>query len=460
MTRWGDIRMRWSRIGLTLGLVTGFLLATAPSASMSAAAAAGPPASVPAPWTPSLATSGSDGTVEQVRQLVPCGGLMYAVGTFTQIRQNGVTYTRNNAFSFSATTGALTGWNPNVNGKVNSVALSANCATAYLGGVFTTVGGTAAKNIVSVNTSTGAVNSGFQRTANGQVSALLVSGNHLLTGGYFTSISGSARRYLVSLNPSTGSDDGYVNLNISGSYSYVDQGGQPSRANPTRVYNFALNPARNRLLVMGVFTSVGGQARRQIFMLSLNAANTAVHPWYSKEFDQNCAAVQPFWLQDASFAPDGTKIYIATTGYKPARGAGYLPAGPRAGLCDVAAAFPTTAGTVSSLWVNYTGCDSLYSTAADANTVYIGGHQRWVSNSLGCDSAGAGSVAAPGMAGLSPTSGAVTYNPTRGRGLGADDMVVTPAGLWIASDNFENTADCGGVGGHAGICFMPYKTTP
>ncbi len=445
--------MRLSRVRVAIGAVTGLLLTVA---HPMAVGAAGPVSSAPAAWTPSLATSGSDGTVEQVRQLVPCGGLMYAVGTFTQIRQGGVTVVRNNAFSFNATTGAVTAWNPNVNGTVNSVALSANCATAYLGGRFTTVHGTTVNNIASVSTSSGAVNTGFAHTANGQVSAMLVSGSHVLVGGYFTSINGLGRKYLASLNPSTGAVDGYVNLNISGTYQFNDQLGRPSVENPTRVYNFALNPARNRLLVMGVFTSVGGVGRRQIFMLSLNATNTTVHPWYSAEFNQNCAAVEPFWLQDASWSPDGAKIYIATTGFKPASGPGFFTSQPRAGLCDVAAAFPATAGLVSRQWVNYTGCDSLYSTAADSGSVYFGGHQRWMSNPLGCDGAGAGSVAAPGMVGLSPSNGSVNFNPTRGRGLGASDMVVTPAGLWIASDNLQNTEDCGGVGGHAGICFLPY----
>jgi hypothetical protein len=60
------------------------------------------------------------------------------------------------------------------------------------------------------------------------------------------------------------------------------------------------------------------------------------------------------------------------------------------------------------------------------------------------------------MVGLSPSRGSVVFNPTRGRGLGADDMEVTAAGLWIASDNFDNTNQCAGRSGHAGICFLPY----
>ena len=59
------------------------------------------------------------------------------------------------------------------------------------------------------------------------------------------------------------------------------------------------------------------------------------------------------------------------------------------------------------------------------------------------------------MVGLS-TGGAVIWNPTRARGLGADDMLITSAGLWIASDNAFGASQCGGIGGHAGICLMPY----
>jgi hypothetical protein len=106
-------------------------------------------------------------------------------------------------------------------------------------------------------------------------------------------------------------------------------------------------------------------------------------------------------------------------------------------------------------WINYTGCDSLYSTAADESTAYFGGHQRWVKNTFGCDAAGPGALSAPGMAGLSPSTGALTFNPTKARGLGADDMEITGAGLWIASDNQNNANQCGGVFGHAGICFLP-----
>lgn len=436
------------------GVALGVLLALALTSALPVGAAVGGPvSSVPASWTPQLATSGTDGSIEQLRQFATCGGNMYAVGQFSALSKGATVSARNNAASFSATNGVVTGWNPNVNGRVDTVAFNgADCSYAYLGGKFTSVGGTTVKNIARVNTTTGAVDAGFFNTAAGRVTHMEVMQGHLLVGGYFPG-------YLKSLNPTTGLSDGYAMPAISG--TYVFPGVKP---NATRVWNMTPSPDGNAVLIMGVFTSVGGFARRQIFRLNLGVTAT-VSGWYSDGnpanllyqdgFNEDCATVEPFWLQDASWAPDMSKIYVATTGYKPwDQGAGGTP---RAELCDAAAGFPATEETdVDPLWINYTGCDSLYSTAADTNTVYVGGHQRWMNSPLGCDGAGIVGTPAPGMAGLSPTTGALIFNPTKGRGLGADDMLITPAGLWIASDNQANVNQCGGVYGHAGICFLPY----
>ena len=38
----------------------------------------------------------------------------------------------------------------------------------------------------------------------------------------------------------------------------------------------------------------------------------------------------------------------------------------------------------------------------------------------------------------------------------ADDMLVTAAGLWIASSDRFNASMCGTATGHTGICLLPY----
>ena len=68
------------------------------------------------------------------------------------------------------------------------------------------------------------------------------------------------------------------------------------------------------------------------------------------------------------------------------------------------------------------------------------------------------------MGGFRPRNGSLITNASgtaglysRSRGYGADDLLVTGAGLWIASDNFDGGTSCGGSIGHAGICFLPYS---
>jgi hypothetical protein len=441
---------RPSLIASTLAVITGAALALTGSAPPAFASVSPTPAS----GTPQLAPTG---TTEQVRQLVQCGQTMYAVGSFTLIGQSGATYARNNIFSFSAVAPYLvTAWNPNVNGVVNTIAFNGtNCSTAYIGGKFTSVHGTAAANIAAISTSTGAVQTGFAHSANGQVETMANHKGHMLVGGYFTSISGSsANKYMASLSPTTGKNDGFISLNISGNYQYCNSTGTKcASSNNTRVYNQQISHGGSLDLVEGDFTSVGGKSRQQIFMLSLSGTTANVTAWTSSAFNQHCWYTEPFYVRAASWSPDDSTVYIGTTGFHLANWDGTFPL---TGICDVAAALPASQARVSTRWINYTGCDSLYSTAADSTTAYFGGHERWSQNPNGCNQAGQGAISAPGMEGLSPSTGKLIFNPTRARGLGADDMLVTTAGLWIASDNLSGSDTCGGVAGHAGLCFLPY----
>jgi hypothetical protein len=291
------------------------------------------------------------------------------------------------------------------------------------------------------------VKNGFAHNASGKVETVLLHAHRLLVGGFFTAINGSGRHYYAALDNVTGRDDRYLRLRVHGHYRYA--GVLPNR---TRIYNQQLSHSGHRLLVEGDFTSVGGKHRQQIFMLGLDARQARVTSWRSKEFNRDCSGAMPFYVRDAAWSPGDTTIYIATTGMAPN---GAPLTGRRTGLCDVAAAFPAQIGPVRHIWRNFTGCDSLYTTAASPATVYFGGHERWANNRHACNKAGPGAISAPGMVGLSP-AGAVTYDPTRSRGRGADDMLLTGGGLWVASDNFHGSDRCGHRTGHAGICFLPY----
>ena len=462
------------KIAAAAGVATASALAFAVLApATQAATPPGPVLAVPVTSIPHFPAQTS--TVEQIRQIAQCGNTMYAVGSFTVVKRQSTNYTRNNVFSFSATAPyAVASWAPAVNGTVNSITFNGgNCSHAYIGGKFTAIGSTAVKNIAEIDTTTGNVVTAFGHSASGQIETLASYQNHILAGGYFTSINGSpADPFMASLNPITGKNDGFVRLSISGSYQYAGVS-----TNTTNIYNQELSHGGTLDLVMGDFTSVGGQQRQQIFMLNLATTPASVTAWTSPQWDgsqgeatpQNpsngypyqCATVEPFYIQAAAWSPDDGTVYIATTGYHP----NGWPADntPRNGLCDAAAAFPATQAPVLANWINYTGCDSLFAAAADSAAVYIGGHERYASNPNGCDVLGTGGFNAPGVAGLDPGTGDLMLNSdgtaglySRGRGLGADDMVITSAGLWIASDNYQGTQMCGGANGLGGLCLLPY----
>jgi hypothetical protein len=420
----------------------------------------------PAVGTPALAAKGA---AERVRQLVQCGGTMYAVGTFTEISQNGTVYPRNNVFSFSATDPfTMTSWNPDVNGTVNTIAFNgANCADAYIGGQFSSVDGAAVKNIAEIDTTTGALVPGFRHDASGPVETILAVNGHLLAGGRFRGINGSAADpYYASLSPATGEDDGFVDLGISGHYRY-----KGVRSNSTEVYNQQLSPDGALVLVEGDFTLVGGLPRQQIFMINVTGRAATVTGWSSPAWDGSdptgggqydrywqCSDDQPFYIQDAAWSPDGSTIYLATTGDRPWR---WNARFPLVGLCDSVSAISSQQEENPPIsWTNYTGCGSLYTVAAASSAVFVAGDEQWADNPDGCKHAGPGSVKAPGMAGF--TAGGMLLLNARGtaglysRSPGPADLLLTDAGLWIGGGTSRSGTSCDGASGYAGICFLPY----
>jgi hypothetical protein len=435
------------------------------------AAAVGPVSPNPASGTPHLLAKTSPQNV--IRQIVQCGGVMYAVGRFSKIIWNGATYSRDNVFSFSATAPyRITLWNPGTNGTVNTIALSSDCSQAYLGGDFTAVDGTPADHLADVQTSTGTVVLSWPRQANKPVNTLLLTPNgHLLAGGAFTTINGAANHpYLASLSPSTGAVQAYLSLKISGRYHFCDSTGRCSSKTRTHIYNQQLSHGGTLVLEEGVFTSVGGTARQQIFMLNLATSPATVTGWTSPEWDGSrgnlpagyayqCWFDESFYVRSAAWSPDDSTIYLGTTGFQPWN---WSTGSPRTGLCDAIAAFPATQASVTHRWINYTGCDSLYAAAADSSAVYVGGHPRWLNNPDGCNFAGPHAIPYRGMQALHPDNGTPVLNAS-GQArysmaeANADDMLLTRAGLWIASTNRFGSDTCNQAPGHAGICFLPYK---
>lgn len=389
-----------------------------------------------APWTPRILTSDA-----VVRQLVHCGHMMYAVGRFRKVGQGGHRYLRRSAFSFDARTGAVSSWNPNVDGTVDSIALGPHCRTAYLGGKFDSIGGTQVHDLAAVAVPSGKVKLAFGHTTDGEVEtlAMVKGGTHLLVGGAFNTINGSAHPHFASLNPASGGIDGYLRPRVTGLL--------PTSTGRSMVYNQQVSPSGNRLLIEGDFTHVGGQLRHQLAELNLGPNSATVNRWHNYRLNHTkCDRASVFYGRAAAFSPDEQTIYLAATGFR-----GTSP------YCDAVTAFTNTA-PARVKWINKTGGDSLYSVAAGPRTVYIGGHERWADNPEGSDSCGPGCVPRPGIGAIGANSGMATkWNPTRDRGHGADDLLLTGAGLWVASDTYFDSVLCAKKY-HPGICFFPGRT--
>jgi hypothetical protein len=407
----------------------GLVVAAAPTVAGAAPALGVVVSANPANFTPNVASGA-------VHKFVQVGATMYAGGSFGSVSaapgvSPGGTFTRNNIVAFNPTSGVISqSFAPNVAGEV--WALASNGSSLYVGGTFTTVNGVARRGVAKLNATSGAVDTAFNANlASGIVTDAAVVGGRLIIGGTFPG-------RLRALDLTSGANTGYINVAISGSVA--------GNAGPTQVYRFAVNPAGTRLVGVGNFTSVGGQTRWRAFMLNLGATATLNGWWYPPLQNMCAASSLPDYMKDVDFSPDGSWFAVVATGFVPQAG------GIGRDVCDATARFETgVPNPFRPTWINYTGGDTLHSVAATDVAVYVQGHQRWLNNPQGRNSAGPGAVSRPGIGAIGPTSGlALSWNPTKDRGVGGKDLYVTSQGLWVGSD----TTHIGGET-HARIALMP-----
>ncbi len=415
----------------------GILMAVGALSSESAVAASDAHASVvsedPANYTPNLL---SDDVVQKpaTYALAQSEGKIYVGGSFHAVENANrtITYIRTHIFSFDAITGGVTSFGPTFDGPVWAIAASGS--SLYVGGAFSNVNGLARKALVKIDASTGAVDQTFNaRIKSGKITDVRLVDGRLIVGGTFS-------KKLAALDPVTGADTGYINIPITGSLS--------DRAGATDVYRFAVNPAGDRLVAIGNFASVGEQTRYRAFMLNLGATGVSLNEWYYQPLMNMCKADSlPQYLRDVDFSPDGSYFVFVSTGWVPR-------SHDRIGLdvCDAVARFETAVpNPAKPTWINYTGGDTLHSVTATGAAVYVQGHQRWMDNAYGQDSAGKGAVERKGIAAVDPGTGkALPWNPSKTRAVGGRDFLVTPSGVWVGSDGARFAGEY-----RKGIAFCP-----
>ena len=368
-------------------------------------------------------------TSYDVRAFAQVGDTVYAGGRFAQVQDPSMTttYDRQNFVAFDSQTGVISPLNLSFDGMVGAIEATADGSALFIGGAFSTVNGITRRGIMKYDLVNNQIDPTFAPTGMRTVSDIKLANGAVIAAGNFT-------KKLMALDPTTGADTGAINITVTG---VVDP------ANETKIQYIAVSPDGTRLVATGNFTTVNGQSRRRALELNLGATAT-LSTWHAPRFDVNCVATSRLIsAQGVDFSPDGSYFVIVATGG---------PTGTN-GICDAAARFETAnvSGNAQPTWINWTGGDTLYSVAVTGAAVYVGGHQRWLDNPQGHDSAGPGAVSRPGIGAIDPVTGmALPWNPTKSRNHGTMVLYATPQGLWVGSDGTEF-----GHEPHNGIGFAP-----
>jgi trimeric autotransporter adhesin len=238
-----------------------------------------------------------------VRKIIIVGNTAYLGGQFTAMIPSGggTAVTRNHLAAVDMTTGALLPWNPNANGTVYAL-LATSGGNVYVGGSFTSVGGTPHKNLAEVTGSDGALVTSFANTTrpNKAVRALAVSptGN-LYVGGAFT----SPRRFALETDPTGALIPAWAPV-ISNTLG-----------TSAEVRAIALNPSGTRVILGGFFNMLNSGApgdpnATNLGVGAVDATTGASVSWAWHTTDLQ--TFRPFQL--LAFAQDGSTLFGAGTG--------------------------------------------------------------------------------------------------------------------------------------------------
>ncbi|MDB5258910.1 MAG: hypothetical protein JWO73_118 [Candidatus Taylorbacteria bacterium] len=206
---------------------------------------------------------------------------IYAGGLFTTV---GVT-TRNRLAGITTSNGALiSGFNPNMNNTVNSLALSSDDAMIYAGGTFSTVGGVTYNRLAGINASNGTASSTFNPNMGNTVNSIALSSDNtkLYVGGTFTTVGGVTYNRLAGINTATGAAISTFNPNLN-----------------VNVNGIALSPDGSKLYAGGLFTTVGGATYNRL--AGITTSNGAVISTFNPSMEST--------VNTLTISSDGKKLY-------------------------------------------------------------------------------------------------------------------------------------------------------
>ena len=394
--------------------------------------AAGPATAAPA-QTQLPGTNPADNTPRvqdgRVLSIVRIGDTVVVGGTFSRVLDptTGTSLRRTGIFAFDATTGAVSTTfkpvlttSPDKTPEVDVVVPSADGTEVYVGGIFGEINGSGPSRFQALRLADGTRSHTFKNGSfSSRVYDAALTDDTLYVAGSFTSVDGKVRQGLASLDPNTGAVTGQVKLRFKG----TAQG-----FGTTTVRKIDVTPDGNRLVAIGNFRSVSGDRRMQIAVVNTSRPHARLTRWSTSAFDgKACGSSWDSYMRDVSVAPDGSFFVVITTG-------GW---GGTKRLCDTASRWRLGGGAnQTSTWTSFTGGDTSWAVEVTGPVAYVGGHFRWWNNiRSGGGSAGPGAVAREGLAALDTRNGMpLSWDPTRTRGIGVFDFLVTDTELWAGSD--------------------------
>ncbi|MGE0587584.1 MAG: cadherin-like domain-containing protein [Cyclobacteriaceae bacterium] len=215
-------------------------------------------------------------------------------------------------------------WDTQTDNIVKALALDG--ADLYVGGSFSTCGGTTRNNLAKINTATGLADASFNPDPDAPVQAIVFSGTSVIVGGTFRNIDGTELSALAKLDKTDGSLVGGWNTNVNlpsayvddanfgnvevlaidgddlfvgGGFGEIDDGGSITNRNSIAKLSAAdgsvdatwnPDPGTNKLIhsmvvsgtslfISGNFASIGGQTRRNLAKLSTTGTGAADATW-------------------------------------------------------------------------------------------------------------------------------------------------------------------------------------
>jgi hypothetical protein len=388
----------------------------------------------------------------RVNALLVMGSRVFVGGTFTTVRNAGssTNITRNYLFSFNAASGTVdTGFAPNLNKAVETLAPGPDGNSIYVGGKFTTTNnvGTPYRRLVRLNASNGSTITSFSPNPNDLVLDLKLRNGQLYVGGEFSRIGGATHSGMARLNTENGTADPSFNVQFSDPYVPPTFPGRDPSTPVLRVWKFDITPDNSKLVATGNFRQVDGAPRQQIAILDLNSNPVGLTAWSTNFFRQTdpavadqasvaaawCIPAFAHYIRGIDISPDGSYFAAVTTG------ANWLHPS-----CDSMSRFDLGDYTPNQQpeWVTQTGGDSFHSVLVTGAAIYGGGHQQYVNNPYNpnrcgfCTNPFAGGVARTGFSAHDPRNGMpFTWNPVRNpRGKGVLAMTSTATGFYFGSD--------------------------